>query len=188
MSQVFDEKRNVIPVTIVKAGPCYVLQKKGKEGKDNYSATVVGFEKIEKKNKVKKTMKGKEFKYIREFRKDNDFNVGDEINVSSFQEGEKVKVQGFSKGKGFSGVVKRWNFTMQPATHGNKHTQRAMGSTGRRFPQRVTKGRKMPGRLGYEMVTVKNLKVQSVDIEENTILLKGAIPGAPGTLLKISKV
>lgn len=188
MSQIFDEKRNVIPVTIIEAGPCYILKKKDKNGKDGYSSSVLGFKKIEKEKKIKKTMKGMEFKYIKEFRGENDFKEGEEINVSLFKEGEKVKVQGFSKGKGFAGAVKRWNFTMQPASHGNKHTQRALGSTGRRFPQRVTKGRKMPGRLGYETVTVKNLKVVSVDTDNNIILLKGAVPGASGTLIKISKI
>lgn len=187
MSQVFDDEGKVIPVTIVSAGPVFVLQVKEKEKKDGYDASVIGFKEDEKKNK-KKSKRGREFKYIKEFRGKTKFKEGEVVDVSIFEKGEKVKVQGVSKGKGFAGVVKRWGFAMKPATHGTKHTQRAMGSTGGRFPQRVIKGRKMPGRMGQETVTVKNLKVESVIPEENVILLKGSVPGASGTLLKISKI
>ncbi|MDD2913018.1 MAG: 50S ribosomal protein L3 [Candidatus Pacebacteria bacterium] len=188
MSQIFDESGKVVPVTVVEAGPVFVLQIKKKEGKDNYDAVAVGFLKIEKKNKIKKTAKGKEFKHIKEFKSDNELKIGDKIDVSVFNKGDKVDVSGFSKGKGYTGVVKRWNFTMKPATHGTKHTQRAMGSTGGRFPQRVVKGRKMPGRLGFEKTTVKKLKIEAVDAENNLILLRGAVPGRPGTILSLIKV
>jgi len=230
MSQTFDEKGNVVPVTLIEAGPCEVLQIKTKE-KDNYKAIQVGFKKIEKKKKIKKTMKGKEFKYLREFRivKEDKSSfppfavaqagdkakasslpspalvgsVGDEakdssspsptlvgsvIDVSVFKEGDIIKVSGISKGKGFQGVVKRWGFAGQPATRGTKHEERSLGSTGSRFPQRVRKGRKMPGRMGGERVTVKNLKVAKVDLENNLLAIKGAVPGRRGTLLEIRTV
>lgn len=184
MSQIFDEEGKVVPVTIIEAGPVFVLEKKEKDGKDGYDSLLLGYEKT---SKVKKTMKGREYKHLKEFRGKSDLKKGEKIDVSSFAIGDKVKVQGLSKGKGFTGVVKKWNFSMQPATHGNKHTRRAMGSVGGRFPQRVVKGRKMPGRMGFDKVTLKNLKIAGVDLENNRILLKGAVPGSPGTLLKIIK-
>ena len=184
MSQMFDEKGNITPVTLVEAGPCIVLQKKSKE-KEGYDALQVGYLKIEKKNKIKKTMKGKEYKHIKEIRDLSELNVGDEINTSIFQEGDKVTVIGISKGKGFQGGVKRHGFHGRNATHGAKHEARTIGSTGQRFPQHVIKGRKMPGRMGYERVTVKNLKVAKVDAGNNVLAIKGAIPGHRGTLLEI---
>jgi len=183
MSQIFDEKGNVIPVTLVEAGPCKVLQIKTKE-KDGYEAIQVGFKKIEKKKKIKKTIKGKLFRFLREF-KNGEYKIGQEIDVLVFQEGDKVRVSGISKGKGFAGVVKRWGFHGQDATHGTKHEERTMGSTGSRFPQRVIKGRKMPGRMGADRVTVKNLKIVKIDKENNLLAVKGAIPGRKGTLLEI---
>lgn len=170
MSQVFDEEGNVVPVTMIKAGPCYVARAK-KEERDGYEAFQIGFEKTKK-----------------EFRKKANLKEGDKIDVSAFEKGDKVKVSGNSKGKGFAGVVKRWNFSMKPATHGTKHEARAMGAVGGAFPQRVIKGRKMPGRLGGGRVSVKNLEVQSIDSENGIILLKGAVPGAPGSLLEIIKL
>ena len=169
MSQLFDKNGNVTPVTLILGGPCYVLQKKTKEPfgaaqgkKDGYEAIQVGMEKIEKKNKIKKSMKGKEYKFIKEFKGDIDiskYNIGDEINVLIFNEGDKIKVSGISKGKGFQGGVKRHGFSGRNATHGVKHEHRTIGSVGSRFPQRVIKGRRMPGRMGYERVSVKNLKI-----------------------------
>ncbi|MEK7658703.1 MAG: 50S ribosomal protein L3 [Patescibacteria group bacterium] len=187
MSQLFDKDGKLTPVTLVLAGPCYVLQKKTKE-KDGYNALQIGFEKIEKKNKIKKSMAGKEYKYIREFRIQNSEFEKDgekEINVATFSEGEKVKVSGMSKGKGFQGGVKRHGFSGRNATHGVKHEHRTIGSTGSRFPQHVIKGRKMPGRMGYERITVKNLKIAKIDAENNLLILKGAVPGHKGTLLEI---
>lgn len=187
MSQLFDEKGKVTPVTLVLAGPCYVLQKKTKE-KEGYDAVQIGMEKIEKKSKIKKTMKGKEYRYIREFTiTNNQFPNGDEkeVNVSVFQEGDKVKVIGVSKGKGFQGGVKRHGFHGRDRGHGVKHEHRTIGSTGQRFPQHVIKGRKMPGRMGHERITVKNLIIAKIDKENNLIALKGAVPGHRGTLLQI---
>jgi large subunit ribosomal protein L3 len=185
MSQMFDQDGKLVPVTLVTAGPCYVLQKKTKE-KDGYTALQIGFEKIEKKNKIGKSMKGKEYKHIKEAKNgDNKENVGDEINVSVFQEGEKVKVSGMSKGKGFQGAVKRHGFSGRNATHGVKHEHRTLGSTGRRFPQHVQKGQKMPGRMGFDRVSVKNLKIVKIDLDNNLLAVKGAVPGRIGTLLEI---
>lgn len=187
MSQIFDEKGNVIPVTIIEAGPCEITQIKKEETKDGYRAVQLGFQRL-KENKVKKTQKQKPFRCLREFRGDIDisqYKAGDSVNVSIFQEGDKVKISGFSKGKGFAGVVKRWGFHGRPATHGTKHEQRTPGSIGSSFPERVVKGRKMPGRMGYERVTVKNLKVAKIDKEHNLLAVCGAVPGKKGTLLEI---
>lgn len=182
---MFDKDGKLTPVTLVLAGPCYVLQKKNKEN-DNYDALQIGFEKIEKKNKVKKSMRGKEYKYIREARSDIvNSNAGEEIKVSIFNEGDKIKISGTSKGKGFQGGVKRHGFKGRNATHGVKHEHRTIGSTGQRFPQHVIKGRKMPGRMGYERVSVKNLKIMKIDKDNNLLVVKGAVPGHRGTLLEI---
>ena len=188
MSQLFDEKGKCVPITLIKCGPCYILQKKTKE-KDGYEAIQIGFKKIEKKNKIKKTSKGKEFKYIREQRitGDEQYKVGDKIETSVFKEGDMVKISGISKGKGFQGAVKRWGFHGRNATHGVKHEQRTLGSVGSSFPERVIKGKKMPGRMGGERNTVKNLKVVKVDAENNLLAVKGAVPGRRGTLLEIKE-
>jgi len=187
MSQMFDKNSKLTPVTLILAGPCYVLQKKNKE-KDGYEALQVGFQKIEKKSKIGKSMKGKEYRYIKEYRGSKEeqvLSVGDEIDVSIFQEGQIVKVSGKSKGKGFQGGVKRHGMHGRNATHGVKHEHRTIGSTGTRFPQHVMKGRKMPGRMGFEKVTVKNLKIMKVDKENNLLVIKGAVPGTNRTLLEI---
>ena len=186
MSQMFDEKGNIVPVTLIEAGPCYVLQKKTKE-KEGYNALQLGFVKIEKKNKIGKSMKGKEYRYIKEtIIEENDTDkVGDQVNVAVFKEGDKVNVSGISKGKGFQGGVKRHGMHGRNATHGAKHEARTIGSIGQRFPQHTIKGRKMPGRMGYDRVTVKNLKIAKIDLENNLLALKGAIPGHRGTLLEI---
>jgi large subunit ribosomal protein L3 len=186
MTQMFDKDGKLTPVTLVTAGPCYVLQKKNKAN-DGYEAVQFGFTKIEKKSKIKKSMKGKEYKFIKEERivGQDDSKVGEEINVSIFQEGEKVKVTGMSKGKGFQGGVKRHGFSGRNATHGVKHEHRTLGSTGSRFPQHVIKGRKMPGRMGFERTAVKNLKIIKVDKDNNLLVVKGAVPGRTGILLEI---
>ena len=186
MSQMFDQNGKLTPVTLVAAGPCYVLQDKNKE-KDGYDALQIGFDKIEKKNKIGKSMKGKEYKYIKEYRAKEkvEAKVGDEINVSAFVEGDIVKVSGMSKGKGFQGGVKKHGFSGRNATHGVKHEHRTIGSTGTRFPQHVMKGRKMPGRMGYDRVSVKNLKIMKIDKENNLLVVKGAVPGRTGALLEV---
>lgn len=189
MSQIFDAEGNVVPVTMVMAGPCYVLQKKTKE-KDGYDALQIGFEKIKKEKRVKKNMKGKEYRYIKEFKigdgeEFKKIKTGDRIDASAFEEGDAVKISGISRAKGFQGVVKRWGFSGRNATHGVKHEHRTLGSVGSRFPQRVIKGRKMPGRTGGERITVKNLKIVKIDPENNILAIGGALPGRKGTLLEI---
>ena len=185
MTQIFSDKGEVIPVTLVEGGPCYVTQIKDKD-KDGYQAVQIGFEKLEPR-KVKKTMKGKAFRYLREFKDEEtgNYKLGQEIDVSIFQEGDKVKVSGVSKGKGFQGAVKRWGFSGRNATHGVKHEHRTVGSVGASGPGRVFKGRKMPGRTGGERVTVKNLEIVKIDKDKNLIALKGAVPGRRGTLIEI---
>ncbi len=189
MSQIFDEKGNVIPVTLIKAGPCYITQVKTKE-KDKYESIQIGFEKLKDK-KIKKSQKSKPYRYLKEFRnkelktKNQELKVGDKIDMSIFKEGDKVKISGISKGKGFAGGVKKWGFHGKPATHGTKHEERTIGSIGSAFPQRVIKGKKMPGRMGTERITVKNLKIAKIDVENNILAVKGAIPGHRGTLLEI---
>jgi len=183
MSQAWaEEEGKVVPVTLLEAGPCQVLQKKTEE-KDGYLAVQLGF--VKKTKKVKKTEKGKEFRYIREIRDGQDLKVGDNIDASIFQEDEIVKVSGFSKGKGFQGGVKRWGFSGRNATHGTKHEERTVGSVGTTGPQRVLKGKKLPGRMGFQRKTVKNLKIVKVDKDNNLIVVKGAVPGRRGTLLEI---
>jgi len=187
MTQMFNKEGKITPVTLVEAGPCVVLQKKTKE-REGYDSLQVGFIKIEKKSKIGKSMKGKEYRHIREFSIINDQvskAVGDQMNVSEFVEGDKVNVSATSKGKGFQGGVKRHGFHGRNATHGAKHEARTIGSIGQRFPQHVIKGRKMPGRMGFERVTVKNLTIEKIDTKNNTLALRGAIPGHRGTLLEI---
>jgi len=184
MTQIFDEKGNVVPVTLIEAGPCKVSQIKTEE-KDGYFAVQIGF--LEKKKNIKKTEKGKEFKHLKEFKpdKEKEYKLGETIDVSLFKEGELVKIAGISKGKGFQGGVKRWGFSGRDATHGVKHEHRTLGSVGSAYPQRVIKGRKMPGRTGGERKTVKNLKVVKVDPENNLLAVRGAVPGRKGALLEV---
>jgi large subunit ribosomal protein L3 len=185
MSQIFDEEGNVIPVTIVEAGPCYVTQLKTKE-KDRYEAVQVGFEKLKEK-KITKSKRKKPFRYLREFRNEiKNYQLGQEINVSIFKEGDIVSASGISKGKGFAGVVKRWRFSGRSKAHGMKHEERTPGSVGASTPSRVIKGKKMPGRAGGEKVTIKNLEIVKVEPEKNLLYIKGAVPGSRGTLLEIT--
>ena len=192
MSQMFDKKGNVVPVTLIEAGPCYIAQIKTKE-KDGYDSVQIGFEKLKDK-KIKKPHKDRPYRYLKEFKTSpyggspegrQKYKVKDKIDVSVFEEGDKVKISGVSKGKGFAGGVKRWGFHGQTATHGTKHEERTIGSIGSAFPQKVIKGRKMPGRMGSERVTVKNLKIVKIDLGNNLLAVKGAIPGRRGTLLEI---
>jgi large subunit ribosomal protein L3 len=186
MSQMYDKNGRLTPVTLILAGPCNVLQKKTKE-KEGYEALQIGFKKIEKKDKIGKSMKGKEYKYIREevINEKDEAKVGDEINVSVFAEGDKIKVSGTSKGKGFQGGVKKHGFHGRNATHGVKHEHRTIGSTGTRFPQHVMKGRRMPGRMGYDRISVKGLKIIKIVPENNLLVVRGAVPGVKGALLEI---
>jgi len=187
MSQIFDEKGNRIGVTLIEAGPCQVLDIKKKE-RDGYEAVQIGYVQMKEK-KLKKTQKGKPFRYLREFKDDiSKYNIGQKIDVSLFKEGEKVQVSGISKGKGFSGVVKRWGFAGRPSSHGTKHEERTPGSVGASTPSRVVRGIKMAGRMGGERKTIKNLKLIKVDPEKNILALEGAVPGRRGTLLEVKAI
>lgn len=185
MTQIFNEKGDAVPVTLITAGPCAVLQTKVKDSKDGYDAVVIGFEK--KAKHIKKTEKGKEYKHIREFKSQNSkVKIGDKIDVSVFQEGDKVKVSGISKGKGFQGGVKRYGFRGHHQTHGTKHEVRTIGSVGATDPARVFPGKRMPGHMGVERISVRNLKIVKIDLENNLIAIKGAIPGPRGALVEIT--
>lgn len=194
MTQLFDEKGNVVPVTVVEAGPCVVSQKKTVET-DGYEAVQVGYGDL-KASKVNKPMKGHfdkadvaPKKYLREFRLADisAVNVGDIIKADTFAEGDKVDVVGTSKGKGTAGVIKRWNFGRLKESHGTGPVHRHAGSLGAcSSPSRVFKGKKLAGHLGSERVTVQNLSVVKVDAENNIIAIKGAIPGPKGGIVTIA--
>ncbi|MBU1255558.1 50S ribosomal protein L3 [Patescibacteria group bacterium] len=200
MTQVFNEQGKIVPVTLIEAGPCFVIQNRTKE-KDNYEAVQIGFEEM-KESKTKKPQKGhfkktnleKNFRYLREFSakggsasggKDKGLKIGQQIDVSIFIPGEIVSVTGISKGKGFQGVVKRHGFSGFPASHGTKHGLRAPGSIGSAWPQRVFKGKKMAGRMGSDRIAVQGLEIVEVDTDNNLLAIKGAVPGKRGTLLEI---
>ncbi|MCX6789242.1 MAG: 50S ribosomal protein L3 [Candidatus Gribaldobacteria bacterium] len=187
MTQVF-ENGKVVPVTLVEAEPCVITQIKTKEI-DGYEAVQLGSEK-KKAIRVKKSEKGKEYKYLREFRvafasEASAPKIGGQIDLSAFQVGSKVRVSGISKGKGFQGAVKRWGFHGRNATHGVKHEHRTLGSVGSTDAARVFPGKKMPGRMGGERTSVKNLVIMKIDIENNILVVKGAVPGRRGTLIEI---
>jgi len=183
MTQIFDENDKAVPVTIIEAGPCTVLQKKNSET-DGYSAIQVGFYNLKEKQ-VNKPARGhfkkanvKPLRYIKEFRvKDIEaYEIGQELKADQFNPGDIVDVVGTSKGKGFAGAVKRHNFARGSMGHGSKYHRRP-GSLAAKGPARVFKGRKLPGHLGRERVTVQGLKVVKVYPERNLILIKGSIPG-----------
>ena len=191
MTQIFDEQGQAVPVTVVEAGPCTVLQKKN-HASDGYNAIQVGFGSV-KENRVNKPLKGhfkkanvKPLRFIREFRMENidEYEIGQEIKVDLFAPGDVVDVVGTSKGKGFAGGVKRHNFARGSMGHGSKYHRRP-GSLGAKGPARVFKGRKLPGRMGGERVTVQGLKVVKVYPERNLILIKGSIPGPKKGLVLI---
>ena len=192
MSQVFvdsDEGKEVIPVSLVEAGPCVVTKIATKE-KDGYESIQIGF--LEKK-KINKPLAGHlkdlgKFRYIKEFRtekSDKEYKLGDKVDASIFEAGDEVKVIGISKAKGFQGVMKRHGFKGGPASHGQKHSNRKGGSIGSAFPEHVIKGKKMAGRMGGEQVTQLGLKVVSIDKNENLLIIKGAVPGNIGGLVRI---
>ncbi len=189
MSQIWKDEK-IVPVTEILAGPVKVTQIKSKE-KDGYQAVQVGFGEKKLKN-IKKPQRGhyKElgnFQYIKELRTDTgDMKVGDVLEVSQFQEGDRVKVSGTEKGRGFQGVVKRHGFAGGPKTHGQKNRHRAPGSIGATAPQRVMIGRRMAGHMGNTRVTIKNLEIVAIDKENNVLKIKGAVPGNRGGLLEIS--
>lgn len=192
MTQVWSEDDKLLPVTVIQAGPCVVTQLKTPK-RDGYSAVQIGFGDI-KESKVNKPMAGhfekagvEPKRHLMEVRLgDGDtFKVGDAITVAEFAEAKAVHVSGVSKGKGFQGVMRRHNFKGGPGGHGS-HFHRAPGSVGQcATPSRVFKGLKLPGHMGSEMITVRNLDVVKVDTEQNLLLVKGAVPGAKGALLTI---
>lgn len=194
MTQLFDEKGKVIPVTVVEAGPCVVVQKKTIEN-DGYEAVQMGFGEISDKN-VNKPRKGHFAKanvankrFLREFRLDDIsvLNVGDIVKADTFANGDRIDVVGTSKGKGYAGTIKRYNHHSLKATHGSGPVGRHQGSLGAcSDPSRVMKGTKLPGHMGVERVTIQNLDVVKVDAENNLIAIKGAIPGPKGGLVCIT--
>jgi large subunit ribosomal protein L3 len=195
MTQVFDEKGNVIPVTVLEAGPIVITQIKTIDI-DGYNAVQVGFGEKKEKN-ISKAVKGHlkglgNFRFIKEFRIEDpkdmaSLKVGDKIDLSSFKEGEKITVSSVSKGKGFQGVIKRHGFKGQPRSHGQKHSERAPGSIsgGTREGGRVPKKMRMAGRTGSDTVTISGLKVVQIDSATNELLVLGAMAGRRGTLVEI---
>ena len=192
MTQIFDEKGYVIPVTVIEAGPCVVAQVKTAEN-DGYDAVQLGYGEIKDKH-INKPEKGHFLKskltakkFLREFRAnaENSLKVGDEIKADVFAAGDKVDIQGTSKGKGFQGVIKRHGQSRGPMGHGSMYHRRpgSMGSTS--TPGRVFKGKKLPGHMGVQTITIQNLDVIRVDLDKNVILVKGSVPGAKGSILKI---
>ena len=185
MTQIFDEIGNVIPVTVIEAGPCVVAQKKTVEN-DGYDAVQLGFVDAKEKH-ITKAEKGHFEKagvsykrHLKEFRLDDcsAINVGDVITADTFAAGDKVDVTGMTKGRGYTGAIKRWNLHKLCATHGVGPIHRQSGSMGVIDPARIFKNKKMAGQYGNEQVTVQNLKVVKIDAEKNLIAVKGAIPGA----------
>lgn len=193
MTQIFDESGNIIPVTIIKVGPCVVTQVKTTL-KDGYNAIQIGYGNVSKKALTQpelghlQTSNIQPLKYLKEFRlldSNSDFSIGQVLNVSSFNIGEYVNIQGKTIGKGFSGLQKRHNFTRGPMTHGSKN-HRAPGSIGMgTTPGRVLPGKRMSGQLGNKLTTIKKLRIIQINKEENLLVVKGSIPGKPGNLLKI---
>ncbi len=192
MTQIFDEKGRVIPVTAIEAGPCVIAQIKTTET-DGYDAVQLGFGDV-KENKVNKPVKGHYAKlgitpkkHLREFRLDSleGLKVGDELKADVFAVGDSVDIQGTSKGKGFQGVIKRHGQSRGPMGHGSMYHRRpgSMGPTS--TPGRVFKGKKLPGHMGVQTVTIQNLDVVAIDLDKNVMLVKGSVPGVKGTILKI---
>ncbi len=183
MTQVFSEQGEIIPVTAISAGPCQVIQKKTVE-KDGYSAIQLGFM-PKKEHRVNKPMKGhfakagtQPYQFVRELRVADPeaYEIGQEVDVELFSPGEKIDITGTTKGKGFAGTIKRHGFRRGPTTHGSDYHRRT-GSLAAKGPARVFKGRKLPGHMGVDRVTVQNLEVVRADKERNLLLVKGAIPG-----------
>lgn len=194
MTQLFDEQGSVVPVTVIEAGPCVVVQKKELE-RDGYNALQLGFGR-QKNQRLNRPMRGHlakagrgAFKVLREFRLDDiaDYELGQEIKVADlFKAGDKVDVAGYSKGRGYSGVVRRWSFGGFPGSHGTHEYFRHGGSIGNRsYPGKVLKGKRMAGQWGNERVTVQNLEVVKIRDDKDVLLLKGAVPGARGGILLV---
>ena len=195
MTRIFDDDGKSVPVTVIAAGPCPVVDVRTPE-KNGYSAILLGFGEV-KASRVNKPMKGTfdragmaPCRWLREFRIDNaaDYKVGQAVDVSAFAAGEEVSVTGTSKGKGFAGVMKRYNFGGLQASHGVSVSHRKPASSGASsYPSHVFKGKTMPGQMGNERVTIKNLTIVAVDKENNLLLVKGAVPGAKNGLVLVHK-
>jgi large subunit ribosomal protein L3 len=192
MTQIFDESGNIIPVTILKVGPCVVTQVKTKS-KDGYNSIQIGYGNVSSKALTQPQLGHLQksdiqpLKYLKEFQttKENEFSIGQILNVDSFSPGQLVNIRGKSIGKGFSGLQKRHNFARGPMTHGSKN-HRAPGSIGMgTTPGRVLPGKKMAGQVGNKITTIKKLKVIQINLKENVLVLKGSVPGKPGNLLSI---
>jgi large subunit ribosomal protein L3 len=195
MMQCFDDDGKVIPVTVISAGPLVVTQIKSPDT-DGYTAVQVAYEE-QKASRATKSHLGhiatsvpsekndNAFKHLREFRDIEEITIGDRITVEAFKKGDIVTISGISKGKGFQGVVHRHGFHGGPRSHGQKHSEREHGSIGGGLRNKVPKGMRMPGRMGGDRITIKNLEVVGTDIENNQLLVKGAIPGRRGTLIEI---
>lgn len=193
MTQIFDAEGKLIPVTVVEAGPCIVVQQKDTEN-DGYQAVKVGYGSIKEKN-ANKPHKGQftkagiaPLRYLREVKVEDisEYPLGHEIKVDVFQSGDMVDVTGVSKGKGTQGVIKRHNFSRGPMAHGSRH-HRKPGSIGALGPNRVFKGKKLPGHMGKDKITIQGLEIVKVDVEKNLLLIKGSVPGARKTLITIKK-
>ncbi len=194
MTTVFDEEGRAIPVTVIKAGPCYIVQQRTVE-KDGYAAVQLGFEEVPER-KVNKPLLGhfkkanvKPCRFLEEFPlpPDAKVTVGDVVTVAIFRKGDKVKVTGTSKGRGFSGVMKRWGFSGQPDSHGS-HFHRKPASHGPQGPQRVIPGARLPGHYGNVTVTVRGITVVDVLPEHHLLVVKGSVPGPNGGLVRIEKM
>lgn len=191
MTQVFTPDGNVVPVTVIEAGPCVVLQKKD-AGNDGYEAIQIGFadkrEKVANKPEIGHAKKANTApkRYVREFRGVDmaAYEVGQELKADLFNEGEYVDVTGISKGKGFTGVIRRWGQSRGPMTHGSRY-HRGPGSMGSIAANRVFKGKRLSGHMGTDTVTIQNLQVVKVDVERNVILVKGSIPGPKNSYVKL---
>ena len=192
MTQIFDESGNVIPVTILKVGPCIITQIKTQLN-DGYNSIQIGYGNVSSKKLTQPELghlnkfEIQPLRYLKEFRLQNneDFKIGQVLNVDSFAPGQFVNIRGKSIGKGFSGLQKRYNFARGPMTHGSKN-HRAPGSIGMgTTPGRVLPGQKMAGQVGNKIATIRNLKIIQINSEENILVIKGAVPGKPGNLLSI---
>jgi large subunit ribosomal protein L3 len=191
MTQIYEEGGNVVPVTVIQAGPCFVTQIRTPET-DGYEAVQIGFDEVKKLNKPRAghLKNSKMVRFLREVKADNssELAVGQQINVDIFAPGEFVDVIGKSKGRGFAGTIKRHGFHGGDRTHGQSDRMRAPGSIGGgTTPGRVYKGMKMSGHMGNVRITVKNLEVVQVDVERNLLIVKGAVPGGPNSLLTVRK-
>lgn len=193
MTQVFTAEGNVVPVTVIEAGPCVVLQKKDQEN-DGYEAVQLGFSDKKESRATKpeighaKKAETAPKRYIREIRGISlgEYEVGQTVKADLFAEGEFVDVTGVSKGKGFQGVIKRWNQSTGPMSHGSRY-HRGPGSMGSIQANRVPKGKRLPGHMGHETITIQKLEVVRVDVERNVLLVKGSIPGPKNSFVKIKQ-